>query len=103
MAVQRKGSRVVVFSWVRWPDTATRGAAWKRMTGDQELTAEEMPFDGKRMTVRGFDVLVEVLVAAVAGPRQCADDRGAGLRDSRVRHQCEEHRALWHGQRKEKR
>ena len=59
MAVQRKGDEVVVFSWVWWPDKATRDDAWKRMMDDQQMQAEEMPFDGKRMIFGGFEVLVE--------------------------------------------
>jgi uncharacterized protein YbaA (DUF1428 family) len=59
MAVQRKEDEAVVFSWVWWPDKAARDAAWKQMMGDQEMNAEEMPFDGKRMIFGGFEVLVE--------------------------------------------
>ena len=59
MAVQRKADEAVVFSWVWWPDKATHDDAWKRMMDDQEMQAEEMPFDGKRMIFGGFEVLVE--------------------------------------------
>ena len=59
MAVQRKQDETVVFSWVWWPDKATRDAAWKQMMDDQEMIAEDMPFDGKRMIFGGFEVLVE--------------------------------------------
>ncbi|EYD75131.1 RNA signal recognition particle 4.5S ribosomal RNA [Rubellimicrobium mesophilum DSM 19309] len=59
MAVQRKDDEAVVFSWVWWPDKATRDAAWKRMMDDAEMSAEAMPFDGKRMIFGGFEVLVE--------------------------------------------
>ena len=58
-AVQRKGTEAVVFSWVWWPDKATRDEAWKQMTNDPEMNAEAMPFDGKRMIYGGFEVLVE--------------------------------------------
>ena len=59
MAVQRKDDEAVAFSWVWWPDKATRDDAWKRMMDDQEMQAEEMPFDGKRMIFGGFEVLIE--------------------------------------------
>jgi uncharacterized protein YbaA (DUF1428 family) len=59
MAVQRKADEVVVFSWVWWPDKVTRDDAWKRVMDDQQMQAEEMPFDGKRMIFGGFEVLVE--------------------------------------------
>jgi uncharacterized protein YbaA (DUF1428 family) len=59
-AVQSKADEAVVFSWVWWPDKATRDDAWKRMMDDQQMQAEEMPFDGKRMIFGGFEVLVEV-------------------------------------------
>ena len=59
MAVQRKEDETVVFSWVWWPDKATRDDAWKRTMDDQQMQAEEMPFDGKRMIFGGFEVLVE--------------------------------------------
>ena len=59
IAVQRKADEAVVFSWVWWPDKATRDDAWKRMMDDQQMQAEEMPFDGKRMIFGGFEVLVE--------------------------------------------
>jgi uncharacterized protein YbaA (DUF1428 family) len=59
MAVQRREDETVVFSWVWWPDKATRDDAWKRMMDDQEMQAEAMPFDGKRMIYGGFAVLVE--------------------------------------------
>jgi len=58
-AVQRKDDEAVVFSWVWWPDKATRDGAWAQMMNDEEMKAEDMPFDGKRMIFGGFEVLVE--------------------------------------------
>ena len=59
MAVQRREDEAVVFSWVWWPDKTTRDEGWKQMMDDQQMNAEPMPFDGKRMIYGGFEVLVE--------------------------------------------
>lgn len=57
-AVMRKEDETVVFSWVVWPDKATREAAWKKMQETMPMPAE-MPFDGKRMIYGGFEPLVD--------------------------------------------
>jgi uncharacterized protein YbaA (DUF1428 family) len=56
-AVQAKEGEVVVFSWIEWPDKATRDAAMKAMMEDDQMN-EPMPFDGKRMIYGGFSPLV---------------------------------------------
>ncbi len=59
-AVQAKEDETVVFSWIEWPDKATRDAAFVRMDDlmktDQRMNPETnpMPFDGKRMIYGGF-------------------------------------------------
>lgn len=59
-AVQAKEDEAVVFSWVEWPDKATRDAAMKKMMAgmdsDPRLNPEKnpMPFDGMRMVFGGF-------------------------------------------------
>jgi uncharacterized protein YbaA (DUF1428 family) len=63
-AVQATADEAVVFSWVEWPDKATRDAAMAKMTGMMDGSAEvdprmdpaknPMPFDGKRMIFGGF-------------------------------------------------
>lgn len=63
-AVQAKADETVVFSWIEWPDKATRDAAMKRMEElmktDDRFNSEKnpMPFDGKRMIYGGFSTLV---------------------------------------------
>lgn len=63
-AVQAKEDETVVFSWVEWPDKATRDAAMARMkesmTTDPRLNPEKnpMPFDGARMIYGGFQPVV---------------------------------------------
>jgi uncharacterized protein YbaA (DUF1428 family) len=59
-AVQATADETIVFSWVEWPDKATRDAAMKKMEGDERMMAEPMPFDGKRMIFGGFTPVVEL-------------------------------------------
>jgi len=62
-AVQAKPDEAVVFSWVEWPDKATRDAAMQKMMGDEldprmDPKTNPMPFDGKRMIFGGFSPVV---------------------------------------------
>ena len=61
-AVQARGDETVVFSWVEWPDKATRDAGMAHIMKDPRLSGESnpMPFDGKRMIFGGFMPLVEL-------------------------------------------
>ena len=65
-AVDAKKDETVVFSWVEWPDKATRDAAMNRMNDlmktDDRMNPEKnpMPFDGKRMIFGGFTPVVEL-------------------------------------------
>ncbi|MGE0097828.1 MAG: DUF1428 domain-containing protein [Hydrogenophaga sp.] len=64
-AVQAKAEETVAFSWVEWPDKATRDAAMKKMMEDPRMDPTNpanppMPFDGKRMIFGGFEQVVEV-------------------------------------------
>ncbi len=54
LAVKLEEGEVVCFSWIEWPDKATRDAATKQMMNDPEMAKMEMPFDGKRMIYGGF-------------------------------------------------
>ena len=60
-AVQAKDDETVVFSWFEYPDKATRDAANEKMMSDPRMAAMggEMPFDGKRMIIGGFDAIVD--------------------------------------------
>ena len=55
-AVQAKDDETVVFSWVEWPDKATRDAGVKSMMDDPRMKTNDnpMPFDGMRMIFGGF-------------------------------------------------
>lgn len=59
-AVQAQDDEVILFSWVEYPDKATRNAAGERMMSDPRMKKlGEMPFDGKRMIYAGFALLHE--------------------------------------------
>lgn len=61
-AVQLKDGEKVVFSWIEWPDKATRDAGMKKVMEDPRMqpdTMSEMPFDGPRMVFGGFRVIVD--------------------------------------------
>lgn len=60
-AVEAAPDEKVVFSWFEYPDKATRDAATEKMMSDPRMKqmGEDMPFDGKRMIVGGFDAIVE--------------------------------------------
>ena len=58
-AVQAGEGETVAFSWVEWPDKATRDAGMEKMMKDPRMDASNpdnppMPFDGKRMIFGGF-------------------------------------------------
>ncbi|HET9862895.1 MAG TPA: DUF1428 domain-containing protein [Steroidobacteraceae bacterium] len=55
-AVQAKPDEAIVFSWLEYPDKATRDAANKKMMEDAKMKemGANMPFDGKRMIFGGF-------------------------------------------------
>lgn len=61
-SVQAKADEVVAFSWVEWPDKATRDAAMAKMMEDPRMDPSKnpMPFDGMRMIFGGFEVVVEL-------------------------------------------
>ncbi|MBI1250972.1 MAG: DUF1428 family protein [Alphaproteobacteria bacterium] len=65
-AVQATDDEIVVFSWIEWPDKATRDAAMAKMTqdmgGDDRMNPEKnpMPFDGVRMIYGGFAPIVDL-------------------------------------------
>lgn len=69
-AVQATPDETVVFSWIEWPDKATRDAAFATMHRWMEHPEEvdprmdparnPMPFDGKRLIMGGFAPVVDV-------------------------------------------
>ena len=59
-AVAATDDETVVFSWIEWPDKATRDAGMEKMRTDERMMAEPMPFDGKRMIFGGFTPIVDL-------------------------------------------
>jgi uncharacterized protein YbaA (DUF1428 family) len=59
-SVQAKEDEVVIFSWITYPDKATRDACMEKVMADPRLQAgmENPPFDGKRMIFGGFEPFV---------------------------------------------
>ena len=60
--VQATADEAVVFSWVEWPDKATRDEGVRKMMEDPRMdpSASPMPFDGKRMIFGGFATVLEL-------------------------------------------
>jgi uncharacterized protein YbaA (DUF1428 family) len=65
-AVDAKDDEAVVFSWIEWPDKATRDTAMSKMEDLMKTdprwdpAKNPMPFDGKRMIYGGFAPVVEL-------------------------------------------
>ena len=61
-AVNAKDDETVVFSWIEWPDKATRDAGMEKAMKDPRLSPQSnpMPFDGMRMIFGGFAPVVEL-------------------------------------------
>jgi uncharacterized protein YbaA (DUF1428 family) len=69
-SVEAKDGENVVFSFIIWPDKATRDSSWEKIMAMPELQGgpDGPPFDGKRMFWGGFTPLVgeEALAALLA-------------------------------------
>ena len=61
-AVQASADETVAFSWIEWPDKATRDAGMKKMMEDPRMdpASAPLPFDGKRMIFGGFEPVVDI-------------------------------------------
>ncbi|HSF11365.1 MAG TPA: DUF1428 domain-containing protein [Erythrobacter sp.] len=64
MAVKAESGEKIVFSWMTWPDRATADASHEKLMADPRMETEfgapdgsDMPFDGKRMIIGGFEPL----------------------------------------------
>ena len=65
-AVDAEAGESVIFSWIEWPDKATRDAAFAKLMSEDfsdprmDQTKNPMPFDGKRMIFGGFVPVVDM-------------------------------------------
>ncbi len=57
-ATLAKDGETPIFSWVEYPDKATRDAANKKMSEDYEMADRTLPFDGARMFWGGFQQIL---------------------------------------------
>ena len=59
-AVKSEDGETVVFSFIEWPDKATRDEAWGKIMSDESLKPEgDMPFNGQRMFWGGFEPILD--------------------------------------------
>ena len=60
-AVKGKPNETVVFSWIVWPSKKVRDAGTEKFRNDPRMkNMDNMPFDGQRMILGGFEVLLDV-------------------------------------------
>jgi len=60
-AVKATPGETVVFSWIVWPSKEVRDAGNKKVMNDPRMQmTSDMPFDGKRLIMGGFEILVDV-------------------------------------------
>ena len=59
-AVKAEDGETIAFSFIEWPDKATRDQAWGKIMADESLRPQgELPFAGQRMFWGGFDKIVD--------------------------------------------
>jgi len=59
-AVKAEPGERVFFSFVEWPDKATRDEGWKKVMADERMQPEgDMPFVGQRMFWGGFEPIFD--------------------------------------------
>ncbi len=59
-AVKAEGDEKIVFSWIEYPDKATRDEVNRKMMDDPRFEEMgDMPFDGKRMIFGGFTEILD--------------------------------------------
>lgn len=61
MALKLQPGEVAVFSWIEFPDKATRDACMEASMSDPRMPQDmsDMPFDGKRMIFGGFSAILD--------------------------------------------
>jgi uncharacterized protein YbaA (DUF1428 family) len=78
-SVQAKEDENVVFSWIEWPDKATRDQGWDKLMKDPDMQPDHanMPFDGMRMFWGGFEPIVD---SSAGAPNASAERELAGAK-----------------------
>ena len=87
-AVQAKDDETVVFSWIEWPDKATRDAGMEKMMKDPRMNPQTnpMPFDGMRMIFGGFSPVIELESPAYQGAMAAGKKTPASQRSGKDVH-----------------
>jgi uncharacterized protein YbaA (DUF1428 family) len=64
-AVKAEDGETVVFSFIEWPDKASRDSAWGKIMADESLKPQgDMPFSGQRMFWGGFEPIHDTAATA---------------------------------------
>jgi uncharacterized protein YbaA (DUF1428 family) len=64
-AVKAKPDENIVFSWIVWPSKEVRDAGNEKLRNDPRMKmSTDMPFDGQRMIVGGFEILYDTSTEA---------------------------------------
>lgn len=58
-AVNAEPGETVAFSFIEWPDRATRDQSWQKIMQDQRMQHGGGVFDGKRMFWGGFETVID--------------------------------------------
>jgi uncharacterized protein YbaA (DUF1428 family) len=59
-AVIAEDGEEIVFSWIEWPDKATRDAGWEKLMSDERMKMpEDNPMIGARMIYGGYSVILD--------------------------------------------
>ena len=59
-AVKAEDGETIVFSFIEWPDKASRDDAWQKIMADESMKPDgDMPFSGQRMFWGGFEKIVD--------------------------------------------
>jgi uncharacterized protein YbaA (DUF1428 family) len=70
-AVKAEEGERVVFSFLEWPDKATRDSGWQKIMADESLKPEgDMPFSGPRMFWGGFQPIFDTAKQTAGQPTE---------------------------------
>lgn len=68
-AVKAEPDETVAFSFLEWPDKASRDQAWEKIMQDQRMQHGGGLFDGKRMFWGGFEVVIDTGAQEITAPQ----------------------------------